>query len=78
MKSIRAISVVPFLLALSVALSAASKPKLKSSDCLACHNDPTLAKIIDGKPQTLSVNPDHFKASVHGSLECADCHSDEI
>ncbi|HYX69109.1 MAG TPA: cytochrome b/b6 domain-containing protein [Terriglobales bacterium] len=76
MKSIRAIFVVLWVLAASLAVSAASKPKLKSSDCLACHNDPTLARIIDGKPQSLAVNPDHFKASVHGSLECADCHSD--
>ena len=40
--------------------------------CLACHADPDLSSA-DGRKMT--VAPDLFSASVHGGLDCADCHS---
>jgi len=59
---------------------AAKKPAApvdKSAECLACHNDATLAKDVDGKPVSLHVDEAKFKASIHGSMfACTDCHKD--
>jgi cytochrome b subunit of formate dehydrogenase len=49
---------------------------LKSSDCLDCHQDASLTKDLNGKPVSVSVDPKKFSASVHGVLECGDCHGD--
>jgi cytochrome b subunit of formate dehydrogenase len=62
--------------ALLFAKSAAPKG-LTSADCLACHNDTSLTKDVDGKPVSLYVNEEKYKASMHGSLfQCTDCHKD--
>jgi len=49
---------------------------LANSDYLACHNNPNLTKQVDGKPASLQIQPDHFRGSAHGSLNCVSCHSD--
>jgi len=51
------------LLSALVLPSFAQAPRLRSAECLACHESPNL-------------NPRAFTASVHGSFECADCHAD--
>ncbi len=52
---------------------AAKKPA--NDDCLACHSDSTLTKEVNGKQQSLHVDPDHFKNSIHGTMfSCVDCH----
>jgi cytochrome b subunit of formate dehydrogenase len=44
--------------------------KLSNDDCLACHSD---GSMVNGK----AVQPDAFKASIHGSMfSCVDCHTD--
>ncbi len=43
------------------------KPRLTSSDCLACHGMKT-----EGIPY---LDDGHFKSSVHGGITCTDCHS---
>jgi predicted CXXCH cytochrome family protein len=43
--------------------------------CIECHSDSTLTKDINGKQISLYVNKSHYDNSVHGSLECTDCHS---
>lgn len=56
---------------------AAAKPKFSNDDCLACHNDPSLAKEENGKPVSLAVDPKKFSASIHGQMfQCVDCHAD--
>jgi len=51
--------------------------KPTNEECLACHGDPTMTKDVDGKPISISVNPDAFKASIHGGMfTCVDCHTD--
>ena len=65
-------------LALLVLLGVSARPALASAsddDCLACHSDPGL-KSGAGKP--LAVDPEKFRASVHGQAEiaCVDCHAD--
>jgi cytochrome b subunit of formate dehydrogenase len=53
---------IVILLFLACTAVAARAEKLKSSDCLACHD---------------TINEQTFKASIHGSIfECTDCHKD--
>ncbi len=54
----------------------AHNQSLTTGDCTACHNDPQLAKEVDGKIVSLHVSDSGFGASVHGSLDCISCHSD--
>jgi formate dehydrogenase gamma subunit len=49
---------------------------MTTSDCLACHGDPQLAKEVDGKIVSLFIDQSHFANSIHGSLDCTSCHSD--
>ena len=52
-------------------------PKPTNEECLACHGDPTMTKEVGGKPISISVNADAFKASIHGGMfACVDCHTD--
>jgi cytochrome b subunit of formate dehydrogenase len=71
------------VLCLVFATSAASaiqkpaSPKPTNEDCLACHGDSTMTKDVNGKQVSLYVNPESFKASIHGGIfTCVDCHSD--
>ncbi|HET9530868.1 MAG TPA: cytochrome b/b6 domain-containing protein [Blastocatellia bacterium] len=50
--------------------------EMTSADCLACHNDSSLEKEVDGKKLSMHVSEGEFSASVHGSLDCKSCHSD--
>jgi hypothetical protein len=47
-----------------------------NDDCLICHDDPGFTGKVMGKTVSLSVNVKIFSGSVHGELECVDCHSD--
>ena len=50
---------------------------LTTAECLACHNDSSLSKDVNGKSVSLYVNDVKFKASIHGSMfQCTDCHQD--
>jgi len=63
------------LLSCACAAHAAHKPK--DSDCLSCHSDATLTKVVDGKKISLFVDPDKLKHSAHGGMfTCVDCHAD--
>ncbi len=43
------------------------------TDCLGCHGD---AGMQDGSGHSISVDAEKFHSSIHGSLECSNCHSD--
>jgi len=43
------------------------------SECLACHADKTMQ---DSSGHSISVDGDKFSASIHGSLQCNNCHAD--
>lgn len=64
-----------FLILWAAALVAAASP-IQSSDCLACHGNPSFATTPQGTPVSLYVSDRTFQTSVHGSLGCTDCHSD--
>lgn len=57
------------------ALAAAELPS--TEDCLACHSDRELTKQGPwGRPVSLFVDQAAFQGSVHGILECVQCHVD--
>lgn len=47
-----------------------------NEDCLMCHDDPGLRGKSFGRTVSLNVSEDIFSASVHGDLDCIDCHED--
>ena len=50
--------------------------KIPAEICLTCHGMEGLtANGPDGKPRVLTVSPDKFHASMHGKLDCVDCHT---
>jgi len=79
MRSVRYVFIFFALFAVSAqaARKPAAAPADKSAECLACHNDASLAKDVDGKAVSLHVDEGKFKASIHGSMfTCTDCHKD--
>jgi cytochrome b subunit of formate dehydrogenase len=43
---------------------------------MLCHEDESLTGERDGQEISVYVNLDKFESSVHGSLECVDCHTE--
>jgi hypothetical protein len=46
-----------------------------NKDCLDCHDDPGFKSTIKGRTVSLHLNQNVFSGSVHGSLDCIDCHT---
>ena len=55
---------------------ASKAAKMSNEECLACHNDATLTKEENGKQVSLHVDDAAFKASIHSTFGCTDCHTD--
>lgn len=53
-----------------------AEPKMTNEECLACHNDASLTKDENGKQVSLHVDDAAFKASIHSTFTCTDCHAD--
>lgn len=67
----------PFIIAAAVLLLVATPAAaLSTSDCLDCHSDKDLTKTVDGKDISLYINEKTFAGSVHGDMDCTDCHED--
>ncbi|QQS47786.1 MAG: hypothetical protein IPM66_03790 [Acidobacteriota bacterium] len=49
---------------------------LSNAECLACHSNEDLTKEVGGKQVSVHVSEAKFGESVHGSLDCATCHTD--
>src|SRR6266496_1310183 len=50
-------------------------PKISNADCLDCHTDPNNSKKVNGKTVPVGIFPtNRFEKSVHGKLNCVDCH----
>ena len=47
-----------------------------AADCLSCHEDPDLSVERKGQNWSLFVDQQAFTASIHGGLECTDCHAE--
>ncbi len=65
-----------WIVATALALLAAPLFAQSAADCLACHGEKDFATERNGKPVSLFVSPKGFSASVHGSLDCINCHAD--
>src|SRR5437773_7187427 len=53
----------------------AAAEKFANADCLDCHTDPTNSRKVDGKTVPMALFPTNtFPKSVHGKLDCVDCH----
>jgi cytochrome b subunit of formate dehydrogenase len=48
---------------------------LSNSECMVCHDDAALMRVVAGKTNSLQVAETNLKKSVHGSLSCTDCHA---
>ncbi len=48
----------------------------ESEDCLLCHEDRELTGSRGGREISLFVDRQAFEASLHGGLDCSDCHLD--
>jgi hypothetical protein len=46
---------------------------IAQTDCLACHSDKTMQNAAG---HNISVDGQKFSASIHGSLQCSNCHAD--
>ena len=61
-------------------LSVSFSPAMAQDDvetCLTCHEDEELTGIdLKGAEISVFVSPEHYSSSVHGDLECIDCHED--
>jgi hypothetical protein len=56
---------------------AAMKEEAKVSQyCLSCHRSKLTMTFKDGDTVSLYVNESALKGSVHGTLQCTECHSD--
>ena len=46
-----------------------------NEDCLSCHEDPDLTGERNGQEVSFHLDPEIFSSSIHGEMECIDCHS---
>jgi len=61
----------------TLTFSAAPQARAQSNeDCLECHGKPGLKIERDGRDVPLSVDLERFGESLHGGLDCIDCHQD--
>ncbi len=45
-------------------------------ECMDCHNDEDMTKTVhDSLEVSLYVDPEIYQKSIHGDMECIDCHS---
>lgn len=49
---------------------------LTTSDCFDCHSDDTLTKTVAGAEVPLFIDEGVYSRSVHGDMDCTDCHED--
>jgi len=71
------------MLALALSLASAvyasqapAAPQTSNDDCLACHGDKSMTTKRAGRPVSLYIDQKKFAASVHGPLQCTNCHAD--
>ena len=65
-------SIVRSIFVLVIIMS--SRLLFAQEECVMCHSDDTLTKERKGHEISLFVDEDKFSNSVHGGLECIDCH----
>src|SRR5512141_200958 len=61
--------------ALALLLPAAGRAQ-GNADCLGCHGQKDFTTERKGRTVSLHVAEKAFAASIHGGLECVNCHAD--
>jgi len=57
--------------------TAAPDPSPQNTACLTCHSRPDFQRQLPGgEILPLTVDGDHFDASVHAGIDCTNCHTD--
>ena len=49
---------------------------MTTSECFDCHSDDALTKEVRGGEISLFVEEEVYGKSIHGDLDCTDCHED--
>ncbi|MFZ4394006.1 MAG: cytochrome c3 family protein [Kiritimatiellia bacterium] len=49
---------------------------IANSECMTCHDDPALVRVVGGVTNSLQVTEKTLKKSVHAGLSCTECHAD--
>jgi cytochrome b subunit of formate dehydrogenase len=62
-----------FILSLFLSTFSVAQDK---SECLSCHEDKTLTTERDGKKISLFIDDKKFADSIHGDMQCINCHAD--
>jgi len=57
-------------------LSGRPAPAQENSDCLGCHGDKGITAERKGRTVSVYVSEKGFAASIHGALQCVNCHQD--
>ncbi|HVS52851.1 MAG TPA: cytochrome b/b6 domain-containing protein [Opitutaceae bacterium] len=57
------------------AIASAAKPVVANSDCMDCHEAEFKPRKKGQAPEWIGVRPEVFAKSVHGKLNCVDCHN---
>ena len=57
-------------------LAPASVRAQENGDCLGCHGQKDFTAERKGRTVSLYVDEKAFAASIHGSLQCVDCHAE--
>ncbi len=68
-----AFSTAIFVAWFAIALLALGPRMLRAQYCLTCHGD---SSMTDASGHSIFVDGKHFSDSIHGSLECTNCHAD--
>ncbi len=58
------------------AVAAPAGPAVPNSECMDCHEAELKAPKKGAEPVWVGVRPEVFAKSVHGKLNCIDCHAD--
>ncbi len=49
---------------------------MTTTDCFDCHSDESLVKTVGGSELSLHIDEEVYTSSIHGNLDCTDCHSE--
>ena len=63
------------LLFLTITMNIAPMARAGNSDCYDCHEDDSLTMDRNGREVSVYVDEAVFDNSVHGGLDCIDCHA---
>ncbi len=65
-----------YLIVIFLLITTSNLIHAQNDDCLDCHSDKELVKETKSGNISLFIDGNKFKNSVHGDLDCVDCHED--